>query len=398
MKLLSISVSSPIICTSGSLDKEEYELHIPMTDLTSQYISIKEEIDGAIQRVVAFARFILGPEVELLEREVAAYCSVKYAIGVASGTDALILSLLACGIHPGDEVITTPFTFIATAEAISHCGAIPVFADIDYKTFNIDTNQIERKITSRTRAIIPVHLFGQPAEMDSILEISKKHHIKLIEDCAQALSAKYKDRKVGSIGDAGCFSFFPSKNLGAFGDGGMIVTNDPQIADTAYLLRQHGAKLNYCHVLIGFNSRLDAIQAAVLRVKLKYLDNWSEMRRQAASLYTQLLSEIEGIETPHIEAHNTTSANYYTVRLCDQHLNRDTLRKYLASIDIDTAVYYPLSLHLQEAYKYLGHKQGAFPQSELAQQQVLSFPIYPEISKDQVFEVVNGVKTFQTKR
>ena len=224
-------------------------MHIPMTDLTMQYTSIKEEIDEAIQRVIESGRFILGPEVEAFEREMADYCGVKYAIGVASGTDALILSLMACGVKPGDEVITTPFTFIATAEAITHCGAVPVFVDIDRRTYNIDTNQIESKITAKTRAIIPVHLFGQPAEMDAILKLSKKYNIKIIEDCAQALSAKYKDKRVGSIGDAGCFSFFPSKNLGAYGDGGMIVTNDPQIADMARMLRQHGAKTTYYHVI-----------------------------------------------------------------------------------------------------------------------------------------------------
>ena len=369
-------------------------MHIPMTDLNEQYTLIKEEIDDAVRRVIESGRFILGPEVEAFEGEIAAYCGVKYGIGVASGTDALTLSLMSCRIKPGDEVITTPFTFIATSEAISHCGAIPVFVDIDRRTYNIDPNKIESKITSKTRAIIPVHLFGQPADMDAILKINKKYNLKIVEDCAQALSAIFKDKRVGSIGDAGCFSFFPSKNLGAFGDGGMIVTNDPQIADKARLLRQHGAKTAYHHILPGFNSRLDAIQAVILRVKFKYLENWSNLRRQASSLYTRLLSEVESIEPPYIADNITSSANYYTVRLDIQRIDRNELRKYLATKDIDTAIYYPLSLHLQEAYKALGYKRGDFLESELAQEQVISFPIFPEIKHDQVIEVVERIKEF----
>ena len=367
-------------------------MHIPMTELTMQYASIKSEVDEAIRRVIESGMFILGSEVEAFEREIAAYCGVKYAIGVASGTDALIISLMACGIKPGDEVITTPFTFIATAGAISHCGAIPVFVDIDRRTYNIDTNQIEAKVTAKTRAIIPVHLFGQPAEMDDILKLAKKHNIKIVEDCAQALSAKYKEKRVGSIGDTGCFSFFPSKNLGAFGDGGMIVTNDPQIAEKASMLRHHGTKSTCYHVLLGFNSRLDAIQAAILRVKLKHLDHWSSLRRQASSLFTQLLSKVDGIEPPYVAEYNTTSANYYTVHL--RNINRNDLRKYLTSKNIDTAVYYPLSLHLQEVYKTLGYKRGDFPESELAQEQVLSLPMFPEISKEQIIEIVNNIQQF----
>lgn len=372
-------------------------MHIPMTDLTQQYTSIKGEIDEAISRVVSSGRFILGPEVEAFEREMADYCGVKYGIGVASGTDALMLSLMASGIKPGDEVITSPFTFIATSEAIDHCGAVPVFVDTDRRTHNIDTNQIESKITSKTRAIIPVHLFGQPAEMDVILKLSKKYNLKIIEDCAQALSAKYGNKRVGSIGDAGCFSFFPSKNLGAFGDGGMIVTNDLQIAEISRMLRQHGAKTTYFHVLPGFNSRLDAIQAAILRVKFKYLEYWSNLRRQAAASYDQLLGEVNSIEAPYVANNVTISANYYTVRLKDRQIDRNELRKYLASNDIDTAIYYPLSLHLQEAYKSLGYRRGDFPESELAQEQVLSFPMFPEISHDQVVKVVNMTKEFVNK-
>ncbi len=367
-------------------------MHITMTDLTAQYMSIKPELDIAIQKVFESGRFILGPEVEALEHEIADYCSTKFAIGVASGTDALILGLKASGIRSGDEVITTPFTFIATAEAITHCGARPVFVDIDPQTYNIDPSRIEERITPKTRAIIPVHLFGQSAEMGPILELAKKYNLKIVEDCAQALSAEYKGKKVGSLGDVGCLSFFPSKNLGAFGDAGMVITSDSAIAETARMLRQHGQKTSYYHAMVGFNSRLDALQATILRVKLRYLDKWSDLRRQRAALYTYLLSEIEGVEPPYIAGHSRTSANYYTVRLHNHPGKRDEVRKYLSSRGIDTAIYYPVSLHLQEAYKSLGYKPGDFPQSELAQAQVLSFPMYPEISPEQVQEIVGCVE------
>jgi dTDP-4-amino-4,6-dideoxygalactose transaminase len=379
------------------LIKEKHLMHIPMTDLTKQYNELKVDIDEAISRVIVSGQFILGPEVEALEKALADYCGVKYGIGVASGTDALIIGLMACGVKPGDEVITTPFTFIATAEAITHCGAIPVFVDIDHRTYNIDTDQIAHKLTPKTRAIIPVHLFGQPAEMDAIMNISKEHDIRVIEDCAQALSAKYKGKPVGSFGDAGCLSFFPSKNLGAYGDGGMIVTNNPHIADVARILRQHGAKTTYYHILSGFNSRLDAIQAAILGVKFKHLDYWSELRRQAAFLYNSLLDEIDGIESPYIQYGNTTSTNYYTVRLVDPNIDRNELRKFLASRDIGTAVYYPLSLHMQKAYDYLGYNQGDLPETEIAQEQVLSLPMFPEIGQDQIIEVVDKIKEFVSK-
>jgi len=369
-------------------------MRIPMTELTSQYTSLKEEINNAIHRVIESGRFILGPEVEGFEREIATYCGVKYAIGVASGTDALIISLMACGVKPGDEVITTPFTFIATAGAIAHCGAIPVFVDIDRRTYNIDPNQIESKISNKTRAIIPVHLFGQPADMDAILKLSAKHKIKIVEDCAQALSAKYKGKEVGSIGDVGCFSFYPSKNLGAFGDGGMIVTNDSQIAEMSMILRQHGVKSTHESVMLGFNSRLDAIQAAILRVKFKHLDNWTNLRRQIASLYSQLLTEVEEIEPPYVEKNNTISASYYTIRLRNQLIDRDSLRQYLALKNVATAVHYPISLHLHQVFKTFGYKQGDFLESELAQEQVLSLPLYPEMRNDQVIEVVDIIKEF----
>ena len=365
---------------------------IPLVDLKVQYNSIKGEIDAAIDRVLQNGQFILGPEVKAFEEEMAIYCGTKFAVGVASGTDALQLALLAYGIKPGDEVITTPFTFIATAESIAKCGAKPVFVDIDHRTYNIDPAQIEPKITRRTKAILPVHLYGQPAAMERILELAQKHNLKIIEDCAQALGAEYKASKVGSLGDAGCFSFFPSKNLGAYGDAGMVVTNEPSIAETVRILRVHGSKATYQHVLHGFNSRLDALQAAILRVKLKHLDPWNEMRRNKTALYTQLLSQVGGIESPYFEGHIKSSCNYYTIRLKDSRLNRDKLRKHLESKGIQTMIYYPLSLHLQDVYKYLRHKPGDFPHSELAQEQVLSLPMYPELSEEQIQEIVKEIK------
>ncbi len=368
-------------------------MKIPLTDLKAQYSSIKDEIDSAIQRVIQSGQFILGPEVKAFEDEVAAYCGTKYAVGVASGTDALHMALLACEIKSGDEVITTPFTFIATSEAIAKCSARPVFADIDLKTYNIDPVQIEAKINKKTKAILPVHLYGQPAAMDDILTIAKKHNLKVVEDCAQALGAEYKGKKVGSLSDAGCLSFFPSKNLGAYGDGGMVVTNDPRIAETVKALRVHGSKMTYQHFTHGFNSRLDALQAAILRVKLKHLEKWNEQRRSKALLYDRLLSQLDGIETPFVEKDVKPSCNYYTIRLKDSRLRRDELRKHLDSKGIQTMVYYPLSLHLQEVYKYLGHKVGDFPQSERAQEQVLSLPMYAELGEGQIEEIVRVIKS-----
>ncbi|MFC2017476.1 DegT/DnrJ/EryC1/StrS family aminotransferase [Chloroflexota bacterium] len=369
-------------------------MKIPLVDLTAQYNSVKYEIDAAIQRVLQHGQFILGPEVKTFEEEMATYCGTRFAVGVASGTDALHLALLACGIKPGDEVITAPFTFIATAEAITNCGAIPVFVDIDPGTYNINPTQIEQKIIPKTRAVIPVHLYGQPANMQPILEIGKKHNLKIIEDCAQALGAEYKGKKVSSLGNVGCLSFFPTKSLGAYGDGGMVVTNDSKIAEVVEMLRKHGSKISYYHLLHGFNSRLDALQAAILSVKLKHLDHWNELRRSKASLYTQLLSQIDGIEPPCIEEYNKPSHNYYTIRLKDSRLNRNGLRKYLESKGIQTIVYYPLSLHLQETYKSLGYKLGDFPESEQAQEQVLSLPMYPELTEEQIEEVVGEIKKF----
>lgn len=382
---------------------------IPLTDLRAQYDSIKAEVDSAIRRVVQGGQFILGAEVKAFEDEIAGYCGTGHAVGVASGTDALQLALLASGIGPGDAVITTPFTFIATAEAIVRCGAIPVFVDIDPKSHNLDPRKLEEFLSQkstgsplvrgegnavRVKAILPVHLYGQPADMEHILRIAADHDLIVIEDCAQALGAEYRGEKVGSLGIAGCLSFFPAKNLGAYGDGGMVVTGDAGIADTVRMLRAHGSRAAYRHVMHGFNSRLDALQAAVLRVKLKHLDTWNELRRRKAASYAALLGRIGGIQPPHFQDDCKSSCNYYTVRLSGPRLDRDQFRRHLESRGIATAVYYPLSLHLQEVYRHLGHKTGDFPESERAQEEVLSLPMYPELSEEQIEEVAGEINEF----
>ncbi len=369
-------------------------MHIPLVDLKAQYDSIKGEIDSALKNVLERTEFILGPEVSSFESEIAAYCDTKFAAGVASGTDALHLALIACGINPGDEVITTPFTFIATAEVITLAGAVPVFADIEPETHNINPAKIAEKITSRTRAIMPVHLFGQPCDMDPILEIAKKYNLKVIEDCAQALGAEYKGKRVGAIGDAGCFSFFPSKILGAFGDGGMLATSDAGVAEKVRMLRNHGCKEKYYHLIPGFNSRLDSLQAAILRVKLRHLDEWKELRHRKGALYSKLLSDIKGVVPPLEKHYSKHIFNYYTIRLKNAGSKRDALRKYLRDNGVDSAVYYPLSLHLQEVYRSLRYKAGDFPESEKAQEEVLSLPLYPELRDGQIEKVAGIISKF----
>lgn len=373
-------------------------MRIPLVNLKAQYHSIKTEIDESINRVLESNQFILGSEVEFLEKEIATYLEAEYAVGVASGTDALHLALLACGIQSGDEVITTPFTFIATAEAITKCGAIPVFVDIDPKTYNIDPTKIEPKITKKTKAILPVHLFGQSAEMGIILELAKKYNLKVIEDCAQALGTEYKRRRVGSVGNAGCLSFFPSKVLGAYGDGGMVVTGSPEVAERLDMLRNHGSKEKYYHLIPGFNSRLDSLQAAILRVKLKYLDAWVVQRQQKAEFYSRLLSEINGVASPYIAPYSLHVFNYYTIRLGYPPSARDQLRQYLTSQGIATAIYYPLSLHLQDVYKPLGYKKGDLPESECAQEEVLSLPMYSELGQDEIEQIAKAINDFAKRK
>ena len=377
---------------------------IKFLDLTNQYKSIKKEIDSAIKRVLDSGQFIEGKEVEEFEKEIAKFCGLKYAISVNSGTDALFLSLKALGIGKGDEVITTPFTFIATAEVIANSGAKPVFVDIDPKTFNIDPLKIEKAITKKTKAIIPVHLFGQMAKMGKIMKIAKKYKLKVIEDAAQAIGAeiklkvksqKSKVMKAGAIGDLGCFSFFPSKNLGAYGDGGMVLTNNKKLADKIRLLRNHGSspKEKYLNLILGTNSRLDALQAAILRVKLKSLSKWSKERFKKAEFYNKSLKGIGDIITPLIGPNQTHIFHQYTI----QTKKRDQLANYLKNQGIPTMIYYPLPLHLQPSFKYLGHKKGDFPEAEKANREVLSLPIYPELSKTEQNFVIRKIKEFFAK-
>lgn len=362
---------------------------IPLVDLKAQYLSLEQEIDAAIKEVLLGGQFILGPSVQKLEEEVAAYCGCKYGVGVASGTDALRLTLTALGIGPGDEVITTPFTFIATANTISHCGAKPVFVDIDPKTYNIDPAAIQKAISKRTKAIVPVHLYGQPVDMDPIMDLAEKYGLYVIEDIAQAMGARYKGRRVGSIGHAGALSFFPSKNLGAYGDGGMVVTNDAVLAEKIDILRKQGSKKKYYAEVLGFNSRLDTLQAAILSVKLKHLDSWNEARRQRAKRYNELLSGLPVI-TPYEAPDVYHVYHQYTIRTKE----RDALAAHLKERGISTMVYYPLPLHLQRVFADLGYGEGSFPESETASREVLSLPMYPELTEAEQQEVVRAIRGF----
>lgn len=366
---------------------------IPMLDLKVQYAALKPELDAAVMRVIESAQFINGPDVEGMEAEVAEYCRANHCIGVSSGSDALIVALMALNIGAGDEVITTPFTFFATAGAIVRLGATPVFVDIDPVTFNIDPHAIEDKVTARTKAIMPVHLFGQCADMDPIMDIARRHNLAVIEDAAQAIGSEYKGRRAGSIGTIGCYSFFPSKNLGCFGDAGAIVTQDRALADKMRLLRGHGAHPKYIHQIVGGNFRLDTIHAAVLRVKLKHLDSWTQMRQQGAAYYTNALMKY-GLQGRLVEAPRILQSrhifNQYVVR-CE---NRDELREHLKREKITTEVYYPLPMHLQECFADLGYKQGDFPHSERAATMTLALPMYPELPNTQRERVVRSIASY----
>lgn len=359
---------------------------IPMLDLKTQYNEIKDEVQKSLRSILESGYFILGPNVEALEKEVAAYHSVDYAIGVASGTDALHLALMALGIGEGDEVITTPFSFIAPAEAIMYVGATPVFADIDPLTFNIDPNLIEEKISSKTKCILPVHLFGLPADMDKIMEIAEKHNISIIEDCAQAFGAQYKGNKVGSIGNIGCFSFYPSKNLGCYGDGGMIITNDPGLNEKILLLRNHGSPGGYRHLFVGRNSRLDEIQAAILRIKLQKIDSYNLMRRQKAEIYRHYLNDIVQCQQEYDNCIHVY--NQFTIATPD----RDQIQVFLRQREIASVVYYPIPLHLQEVFvnKSSVHPCSQ-PQAERASQIALSIPMYPELKEENIELIVKSI-------
>ncbi|MCP4580334.1 MAG: DegT/DnrJ/EryC1/StrS family aminotransferase [candidate division Zixibacteria bacterium] len=365
-------------------------MKVPLLDLKLQYLSIKDEIDAAIARVLDHCWFIMGPELKQLETELADYCQTKHAIGVASGTDALLLSLHGLGVGPGDEVVTTGFSFFATAGVISRLGAVPVFCDIEEKTFNIDPDQLELKITGKTKAIIPVHLYGQIAEMDRISEIAKKHNLSIVEDAAQAIGSRYHDRPAGTLGDAAGFSFFPSKNLGAYGDGGFIATNSDELADTLRKLRVHGAKPKYYHSIIGYNSRLDCLQASILLVKLKYLNRWHEARREKARIYNEGFNNVSGVVTPFVHDYNYHIYHQYTL-IAE---NRDKLKEHLKEKEIGFDTYYPLPFHLQECFNDLGYRKGDLPVAERLSEKVISLPAFPELTEDQQAYVIDSVKEF----
>jgi len=375
--------------------QEKMQPKIPLLDLNAQYRSLERDIQAAVGRVLASQQFILGPEVRELEREIASYCQCSDGIGCASGSDALLLALMACGVGSGDEVITTPFSFFATAGSVARLGAKTVFVDIDEMTFNIGPDLIERAITKKTKVIMPVHLFGQCAEMDRINELAKANQVAVIEDAAQAIGAEYKQRRAGSIGLIGCFSFYPSKNLGGAGDGGMLTTNDAEMAQTLRDLRSHGARKKYYHDHVGINSRLDSLQAAILRVKFPYLDRWTEARRENAKKYRALFEEhgsaiADNVRPPAESSSAHHVYNQFVIRAKD----RDNLRSFLAERGIGTEVYYPLPLHLQTCFKGLGYKAGDFPEAERAAQEALAIPIYPELDEAAQRRVVDTISSF----
>ncbi|MBN1398394.1 MAG: DegT/DnrJ/EryC1/StrS family aminotransferase [Bacteroidetes bacterium] len=359
---------------------------IQMVDVVGQYKKIKKEIDETALRVIESGQYILGKEVSEFENEIAGYLSVKHAVGCASGTDALMVAMMALGIGQGDEVITTPFTFAATTETIILLGAKPVYVDIDPATYNIDPLKIEAAITKKTKAVIPVHLYGQSVDMDPLMKIADSHRIPVIEDMCQAIGADYKGRKVGGIGAIGCISFFPSKNLGAFGDAGMIVTNDTELAEKMHMIVVHGSRMRYKHEIIGVNSRLDALQAALLRVKLRYLDKWIDARRMAAEEYNRLFKSAD-IQTPFEVSYGRHVYHQYTIRL----KNRSQAVQSLNEKKIPYGIYYPIPLHLQDAYKAAGRPKGTFPVTEKASDEVLSLPMHTELDKEQQEYIVQSI-------
>jgi dTDP-4-amino-4,6-dideoxygalactose transaminase len=367
-------------------------MQVPLLDLKTQYASIKYEILAAVSEVLETQICIGGPKVAELEEKIAAASNCKYAVGVSSGTDAILSSLMSLGIGDGDEVITTPFTFFATVGCIARIGAKPVFADIDPETYNIDPNLVERAVTKRTRAIVPVHLFGQMADMDPIMEIAKKYNLAVIEDAAQSITSTYKGRKAGSFGDVGCFSFFPSKNLGGAGDGGMIVSNNEQLYGRLKAMRNHGSNPKYYHRFIGGNFRLDAIQAAVLLVKLSHLDDWSKARRRNAAFYNEKFADTI-VQTPYINPDCASIYNQYVIRIP----NRDEVVALLRKDNIGCEIYYPRPMHLQECFRNLGYEQGDFPEAEKASKEVLALPIYPELTRDMLNYVAEKVLSFTSQ-
>ncbi len=359
---------------------------VPFLDLKAQYHSIKPEIDAAISRILETSQFVLGEAVVAFEKDFARFCNTEQAIAVNTGTSALHLSLLAAGIGAGDEVITTPFTFVATVAAIIYTGARPVLVDIDPVSFNIDPAKIEKAVTARTKAIIPVHLYGQPADMDPIMDVAKRRNLIVIEDACQAHGAEYKGKRVGSIGALGCFSFYPGKNLGAYGEGGAVTTNNPEYARTIRMLRDWGAEKKYQHQLKGYNYRMEGFQGAILGVKLRHLEAWTEARRAHARRYTELLNEI-GVRTPAESSNVRHVYHVYTVRSSE----RDELQKTLNAAGVQTGIHYPVPVHLQPAYSDLGYAAGELPHAEAAAREVLSLPMFPEMTEAHIQEVVRTV-------
>ncbi len=360
---------------------------IPFVDLKAQYQSIKKDVDTAVGAVLESGQYVLGQEVTAFENEFASYCQSREAIAVNSGTSALHLALLAAGVKPGDEVITVPFTFVATVAAICYTGARPIFVDIDPQSYTINVDQIEAKVTKQTKAILPVHLYGQPADMDSILEIAGRHQLMVIEDAAQAHGALYKGRRVGSLGDLGCFSFYPGKNLGACGEAGMVVTNNPAFARTIRMLRDWGQETKYCHILQGYNYRMESIQGAVLRVKLRYLEGWIEARRAHAAQYNKQLGDCT-LGTPTRMPYGEHVYHIYAIRTP----YRDDLQQLLLSKNIQTGIHYPIPVHLQKAYEGLGYHIGDFPVSEQTTREILSLPMFAELSQPQITTIVEEIK------
>jgi len=377
-------------------------MKIPILDLTRQYEAIRAEIEEGIRRVIQSGRFILGQEVEFLESEVAEFCDVKHAIGVASGTDALLLSLKALGIGPGHGVIVPSFTFFATAGAVHNVGATPIFCDINPRTYNLDPDHVRyilstnhescsshHRLGIKIKAIIPVHLYGQMVDMDEIMTIASKYSVNVIEDGAQSIGAVYKNQKAGSLGHTGCFSFFPTKNLGAYGDGGMVITNDDELAERIRLLRVHGSKPKYYHRMVGYNSRLDEIQAAILRAKLPKLVQWTAVRQKVAAWYDESLGGIRNLNVPFCSDDRSHIFHQYTIRVLNG--KRDALRGWMEEQGIGTEIYYPLPLHLQECFHYLGYREGDLPESERASREVLSLPMFPEITLEEVVFVTQTI-------
>ncbi|HET6669851.1 MAG TPA: DegT/DnrJ/EryC1/StrS family aminotransferase [Pyrinomonadaceae bacterium] len=370
-------------------------MKVPLLDLQGQYQGLREELLAAVTRVMDSQRFVLGDEGRALEAEIAEYCTTRFAVGCASGSDALLLALMALDVKAGDEVITTPFSFFATASAVTRLGARPVFVDIDSLTYNINTNAVAQAITPQTKAIMPVHLYGQCADMEPLIEIASRHRIPIVEDAAQAIGAEDGGRRAGSFGAIGCFSFYPTKNLGGAGDGGILTTNDPDLAARLRTLRVHGGAVEYQHVEVGLNSRLDELQAAVLRVKLSHLDGWSQQRRENARSYDELLSQQDlefEVVTPYVREEARHIFHQYILRVPK---HRDDLVKHLVKNRVGSGIYYPIPLHLQECFAFLGYHEGDCPEAEKAAKETVALPIYPELTESQQRHVVDSLVSFR---